>query len=332
MESNDAVPISVTDSTGASGSYMFRSSYKKRGTVNQAIGGTDPNWMKIDKLTGILRSSTFTLAAGDLTFKYSGEAGYVAVCKGTECKKSVGCSSQTVAMAQCTIPASILQEWVGAVVELHIVDLSIGGWSWGFLAVDDISFKGTPSDPPEFATWQWEDNCEWNGGCEAPTGERSSETRSPNPRPTNQSHVGQTYVLTCEEWSIGKDMAWCQANQKTAAGKLKREVANDGSAQHAWEHADGAAKFRGFSARTSGIMEVLDNAGKTTYLCGCAQKFCRSRRGEVNLKPRQCWTTGMTIGCSYTSPQVTVGTMKTCFGEDGVTGYENFPWESVHFQ
>ena len=59
----------------AGGKYFFRSDYY----AGRKAG---------DGPIGILRSTPFTLASGDITFQHSGAGGYIGVCKGdNDCKK-----------------------------------------------------------------------------------------------------------------------------------------------------------------------------------------------------------------------------------------------------
>ena len=65
-----------------------------------------------DGRTGTLESTPFTLGAGGVTFDYAGAGGYVALCRGAECKKQM-CSRKSTAMVKGSFAAAELAPWVG---------------------------------------------------------------------------------------------------------------------------------------------------------------------------------------------------------------------------
>jgi hypothetical protein len=103
-----------------------------------------------DGPTGSLRSTPFQLGAGDITFDYAGAGGYVALCKGEECKKQ-HCRRHSTSMTAGRFPAAELALWVGEQVHFELVDESSRGW--GHIAVDNLRFPAitapTPSPTPE---------------------------------------------------------------------------------------------------------------------------------------------------------------------------------------
>ena len=89
----------------AGGTYLFRSDFAAR-----VVGRTDGK-------TGVFRSTTFTLGPGEITFDYSGSGGYVALCKGDECKE-FPCRLKSTTMKPGQFSAGELAPWVGADVYL----------------------------------------------------------------------------------------------------------------------------------------------------------------------------------------------------------------------
>jgi hypothetical protein len=147
-------------SNNAGGTYLFRSDSGPRSAVSLSgkCNGREAylyaecrNGGKSESLTGVFRSTTFTLGPGEITFDYSGNGGYVALCKGDECKKfQCDLRSKTMFTAGGSFSTDELAPWVGADVYFKLVDDSTS--NWGYIAVDNLvypfSSEPTPSPGP----------------------------------------------------------------------------------------------------------------------------------------------------------------------------------------
>jgi len=131
-------PVNYTSAADSSnpnggGSYLFRTDFN---TVNKVGDGPQ----------GVYRSSVFTPAVGEITFDYAGHGGYIALCRGADCKKSYPSLNDTT-MKRGSFTVEELTTWVGQSVFFEVVDDQSGGW--GHIAIDNIIFHGDVEEEAE---------------------------------------------------------------------------------------------------------------------------------------------------------------------------------------
>ena len=131
-------PVKYSDASDTSnpaggGNYLFRTDYNGASKVGDGPVVT-------------FVSTGFRLGAGEVTFQYTGDGGYIAICKGTECKKKHP-RRHSVSMIPGSFAASELSSWVGETVHFRLVDNN--NCYWAFLAVDNIKFNMQPGSVVE---------------------------------------------------------------------------------------------------------------------------------------------------------------------------------------
>lgn len=115
------------------GNFLFRTDLKESSDWKCCSPQTN--------LFGTYKSSQFVLGAGEITFDYSGNGGYVALCLGSnssKCKKNYPYSSSNI-MTQGRFRAADLMDWVGKSVHFELVD----DGPTAYIAVDNIRFNMT---------------------------------------------------------------------------------------------------------------------------------------------------------------------------------------------